>query len=96
MPNLTGPIKPEALGGYKLVSRNSDQHTKRTETYMPKSKGASLRLFRSFEQYVLINFGVHIERLRDDKVGEDINKEFKYYYLGTGVSLEYAGTNTPQ
>ena len=31
-----------------------------------------------------------------DKGGEYINNEYKVYCLQTGLSLEYASTNTPQ
>ena len=94
--DLMGPITPEALGGYKYVSKISDEHTKWTETYLLKSKDDALSTFQSFVQSVVIPSGFRVERLRADKGGEYIGKEFKDYCLQTGVSLEYASTNTPQ
>ena len=37
-----------------------------------------------------------VKRLREDKGSEFISKEFQGYCLQTGVTLEYASTNTPQ
>ena len=45
---------------------------------------------------MVIPSGFRVERLRVDKAGEFISKEFQDYCLQTGVSLEYANTNTPQ
>lgn len=46
--DLVGPITPEALGGYKNVSKNSDQNTKWAENYLLKSKSDALSTFSSF------------------------------------------------
>ena len=45
---------------------------------------------------MVIPSGFRVERLRVDKGGELISKEFQDYCLQTGVSIEYASTNTPQ
>ena len=42
-----GPITPEALGGYKYVSKISDEYTKWTEIYLLKSKHDALIAFQS-------------------------------------------------
>ena len=49
-----------------------------------------------FVRYVVIPSGVRGERLRVDNRSEFVGKEFRSYCLQTGVSLEYASTNTPQ
>ena len=58
---------PEALGGYKYVSKISDEHTRWTEIYLLKSKDGALHAFQSFLQSVVIPSGVRVERLRADK-----------------------------
>ena len=45
---------------------------------------------------MVIPSGFRFERLRFDKGGEFVSKELQGYCLQTGVSLEYASTNTPQ
>ena len=91
-----GPLTPEALGDYKFITNISDEHTKWAETYLLKSKHDALTSFQVFVQSVLIPSGFRTERLRVDKGGEFVRKEFQGYCLQTGVSLEYASTNTPQ
>ena len=45
---LMGYFTPEALGGYKYVSKISDEHTRWTEIYLLKSKDSALHAFQSF------------------------------------------------
>ena len=91
-----GPLTPEALGGYKYITKISDEYTKWTEPYLLKSKHDDLSSFQVFVQTVVIPSGFRVERLRVDKGSEFISKEFQDYCLQTGMSLEYASTNTPQ
>ena len=58
---------PEALGGYKYVSKISDEHTGWTEIYLLKSKDGALHVFQSFVQSMVIPSGVRVERLRAEK-----------------------------
>ena len=62
-----GQFTPEALGGYKYVSKMSDEHTRWTEIYLLKSKGGALHAFQSFVQSMVIPSGVRVERLRAEK-----------------------------
>ena len=94
--DLMGPLTPEALGGYTYITKISDEYTKWTEPYLLKSKHDALSSFQVLVQYVVIPSGFRVQRLRVDKGGEFISKEFQDYCLQTGVSLEYASTNTPQ
>ena len=94
--DLMGPITPEALGGYKYVSKNSDECTKWTEIHLLKSKHDALIAFQSFIKSAVLPIGFRVERLRTDKGGEYTSDKFRDYCLQTGVSLEYASTNTPQ
>ena len=65
--DLMGQFTPEALGGYKYVSKVSDEHTRWTEIYLFKSKDGALHAFQSFVQSMGIPSGVCVERLRADK-----------------------------
>ena len=62
-----GQFTLEALGGYKFVSKISDEHTRWTEIYFLKSKDGALHPFQSFVQSMVIPSGVRVERLRADK-----------------------------
>ena len=64
---LLGQFTPEALGGYKYVSKISDEHTRWTEIYLLKSKDGALHAFQSFVQSMVIPNGVRVEWLRADK-----------------------------
>ena len=94
--DLMGPLTSEALGGYKQITKISNAHTKWTETYLLKSKHDALTSFQVFVQSVAIPSGFRVERLRVDKGGEFVRKEFQGCCPQTGVSLEYASTNTSQ
>ena len=65
--DLMRQFTPEALGGYKYVSKISDEHTRWTEIYLLKSKDGALHAFQSFVQSMVIPSGVRVERLRADK-----------------------------
>ena len=94
--DLMGPMTPEALGGYKYVSKNSDEHTKWMEMYLLMSKDDALSSFQSFVQSMVIPRDSRVERLRADKAGEFISNEQKDYCLQTELSLAYASINVPQ
>ena len=94
--DLMGFLTPEALRGYKYITKISDEHTKWTETYLLNSKRNALTSFQVFVQSVLIPSGFRTEHLRVDKGGEFVRKEFQGCCPQTGVSLEYASTNTSQ
>ena len=65
--DLMGQFTSEALGGYKYVSKISEEHTRWTEMYILKSKDGALHAFQSFVQSMVIPGGVRVERLRADK-----------------------------
>ena len=65
--DIMGQFTPEALGGYKYVSKISDEHTRWTEIYLLTSKDGALHAFQSFVQSMVIPSGVRVERLRADK-----------------------------
>ena len=48
--DLMGPLTPEALGGYKYITKISDEHIKWTETSLLKFKHDTLTSFQEFVQ----------------------------------------------
>ena len=57
-----GPLTLEALGGYNYVTKISDEHTRRTETYLLKSKHDDLGSFQTSVQPVVISNGFRVDR----------------------------------
>ena len=51
--DLVGPLTPEALGGYKYITKISDEYTNWTQPYLLKSKHDALSSFQIFVQYVV-------------------------------------------
>ena len=94
--DLMGPLTSEALGGYKYITKISDEYTKWTEPNLLKSKHDALSSFQVFVQSVVIPSSLRVERFMVDNEGELVSKEFQDCGLQTRVSLEYASTNTPQ
>ena len=94
--DLMGFLTPEAFGGHKYITKISDEYTKWTAPYLLKSNLDALSSFQVFVEYVVTPSDFCVRRLRVDKGSEFISTEFQDYSIHTGVSLEYASTNTPQ
>ena len=93
--DLMGQFMPEALGGYKHVSKISDEHTRWMEIYLLKSKDGALRAFQSFVQSMVIPSGVRVERLRADK-GKGLQLQCKSFRLGPiRIATTRAPTTSP-
>ena len=90
-----GALTPEALGGYEYVAKISDEHIKRTATYLLKSKHDSLSSFLLFVQFVVIPSGFRVESFRVYKLGEFIGKDIQGSCIQAGVPFEYASSSTP-
>ena len=78
---LTGPVAPEALGGYYYASKFADAARWR-EIYLLKNKSDAVASIKLFTQALFVFSGSRIQRLRADKGGEYTNKEFEDYCLG--------------
>ncbi|CAN0393136.1 unnamed protein product, partial [Laminaria digitata] len=94
--DLLGPVSPPALGGYRYVSKFTDQHSKWKEVFLIKEKADAVNTLKQFVQTVVIPRGLRIERLRTDRGGEYTAGYFEKYCLDTGITHEFAATNTLQ
>ena len=94
--DLMGPLSPPALGGFRYVSKFSDQLTKWNEVFVLKEKNSAVDTVQLYNQAVVIPSGLRLERLRADKGGENTGAAFRKYCLDVGIKLEFASTNTPQ
>ena len=93
--DLLGPVSPPALGGFRYVSKFTDQHNKWKEVFLIKEKADDFNTLKQFVQTVVIPRGLRIERLRTDRGGEYTAGYFDKYCLDTGITHEFAATNTP-
>ena len=91
-----GPFTPEAQGGFKYVSKITDQFTRGTTVYLLENKSCAFDSFRLFVTSTAIPYGGRVIRWRADKRGEYTSEAFKQYCLETGITQEFAATNTPQ
>ena len=94
--DMMGPKTPEAMGGFKYISKLTDYLTRSKFVYLTKSKSDALKTFQTFIQTEVIPRGARVKRLRADKGGEYIGKDFFTYCTSSGVRIEFAATNTPQ
>ena len=91
-----GPFSPMVLGGYKYVSKISDEYTKWTTVELLTNKNQVLQLLELFVGSTVIPFGDHSVRWRADKGGEYTGEVFWQYCLETALIQEFAATNTLQ
>lgn len=91
-----GPITPAARGGYKFISKFTDDFSRMQETFLPKSKAEAVNSLHLYNMTVVIPLGLRIQRLRCDKGGEYTSTEFKQLCIDSSITMEYATTATPQ
>ena len=89
-----GPFTPVVIGGYKYVSKISDEYAKWAAVYVLTNKNRALQSM--FARSTVIPFGGRIVRWRSDKGGEYTGQEVWQYCLEAGIIQEFAATNTPQ
>ncbi|CAN0475344.1 unnamed protein product, partial [Ascophyllum nodosum] len=94
--DLMGPFTPEAYGVFKYISKITDHFTRWTAVYLLENKSCAFDAFRLFVTSIVIPCGSRVIRWRADKGGECTSEAFKQYRLETGVTQEFAATNTPQ
>ncbi|CAN0317868.1 unnamed protein product, partial [Scytosiphon promiscuus] len=94
--DLMGPITPAAKGGYTYISKFTDDFSRMKEVFLLKSKAEAIESLHLYNMTVAVKLGLRIQRLRADKSGEYISKEFKKLCVNSGITLEYTATATPQ
>ena len=94
--DLMVPCTPEACGGFKYVSKFTDQFTRWTAVYVLENKSCTLDSFRLFVTSTAIPCGGRVIRLGVDTGGEYTSEAFKHYCLETGTTQRFTATSTPQ
>ena len=93
---LMGPFKPVARGGHEYVNKLTDQFTQRNAVYLLCTKDQTLASLQLFVTSTVIPFGSRIVTWRADKGGKYTGGDFKAYCQETGITQQFATTNTPQ
>ena len=83
--DLLGPVSPPALGGFRYVSKYTDQHSKWKGVFLIKEKTDAVNTLKIFVQTVGIPRGLDIERLRTVRGGEYTAGYFERYCLEKGM-----------
>ena len=91
-----GHFKPSARGGYEYVSKITDQFTKWTAVYLLCTKNQALTSLQLFVTSTVTPFGSRVVTWRASKSGEDTSEDFEAYCQETGITQQFAATNTPQ
>ena len=94
--DLMGPFTPPAKGGYRYVSKFTDDYSRMKEVYLLRNKPEAAESLHQYNMTVAVPLGLRIEIVRCDKGGEYIGKEFKTLCVNAGINVEYTATSTPQ
>ena len=94
--DLMGPFTPAAKGGYRFVSKFTDDYSRMKEIFLLKNKTEAAESLHQYNMTVAAPLGLRIEHLRCDKGGEYTGQEFRTLCVGAGINIEYTATNTPQ
>ena len=94
--DLMGPFTPPAKGGYRYVSKFTDDYARMKEVYLLRNKSEAAESLHQYNMTVAVPLGLRIEIVRCDKGGEYIGKEFKTLCVNAGINVEYTVTNTQQ
>ena len=93
---LMGPFTPAAKGGYRFVSKFTDDYSRMKDIFLLKNKTEAAESRHQYNMTVAAPLGLRIENLRCDKGGEYTGQEFRTLCVGAGINIEYTATNTPQ
>ena len=90
-----GIFIPKAYVGFKYVRKITDQFTRWTAVYLLENKSHAFASFHLFIPSTVISGGGRVTSWRADKGREYTSEAFKQYCLETGITQEFAATNTP-
>ena len=91
-----GQITPCAKGGFGFVAKFTDDLSRMKEAYLLKAKSETTQALHAYNMHVAGPLGRRIEIVRSDRGGENVGREFTTYCIDSGITIEYAATNTPR
>ena len=90
------PFTPPAKGGYRYVSKFTDDYSRMKEVYLLRNKPEAAESLHQYNMTVAVPLGFRIEIVGCDKGGEYIGKEFETLCVNAGINVKYTATNTSQ
>ena len=94
--DLSGPVSSASGAGNSYVANFTGHHTHLKSVYFLSKKNEAIDALINYTQDVVIPSGHRLQRLRSDRGGEYTGLEYREYCLQTGITQEFAATNTPQ
>ena len=94
--DLMETLTPPTKGGYRNVSKFTDDYSHMKEVYLLRNKSKAAESLHQYNMTVAVPLGLRIEIVRCDKGGENIGKEFNTLCVNASINVEYTATNTPQ
>ena len=94
--DLLGPINPTAKGGYRYVSKFTDEVSRMNAVYLIKTKDEALDTLIRYNEDIVIPNGFRLEQLRSDCGGEYTSKKYRSYCKNTGIQQQHTAPHTPQ
>ena len=89
-----GPFKPPAKGGYRYVSKFTDDYSRTKEVHLLRNKSDAAESLHQYNMTVTVPLKIRIETVKCNKGGEYIGKEFKTLCVNAGINVEYTATPT--
>ena len=78
--DLMGPFASPAKGGYRYISKFTDDYSRMKEVYLLRNKSEATESLHQYNMAVAVPLGLRTEIVRCNKGGKNIVKEFKTLY----------------
>ena len=85
---------PHAKGGYRHVSKFTDDYSRMKKIYLLRNKSEAPESLHQYNMTVAVPLGLRIEIVRCDKGGEYIGKESKTLCVNAGINHATAERGT--
>lgn len=94
--DLLGPVYPVAKGGFRYVSKFTDEFTRFKAVYLISRKDQAVDTLTRIVQELAVPIGLRVQNLRSDGGVEHRAHYYGSYCSLTGFRQEFTATNTPQ
>lgn len=94
--DICGPMQTLTPGKKRYFLTFIDDFSRYTTVYLLSEKSQALNAFQHFYKSTALRFGTKIKRIRSDRGGEYILKEFEAFLLANGITCQRTTPYTPQ
>jgi transposase InsO family protein len=85
-----------SLGGCLYYISFTNDYSRETKIEFLKKKSEALTAFKNYKAYVSHQHGVHLRKIRSDRGGEYLSKEFDEYLKNQGIQQQLTIHDSPQ